>query len=65
MKQPKRVRILKRVISEILTRPSLWANPGEEYECDVNPHGAVSIRFLDGNLLGVKPDEFEVIEWTE
>jgi hypothetical protein len=30
-----------------------------------NPHGAVSVVLPDGQLLGVKPDEFEEIEGLE
>lgn len=41
------------------------AYSGQEYPCYVNSHGAVSLILPIGELLGVKPDEFEVIEWHE
>ncbi len=41
----------------------LIARQGEEYPCWTNSHGAVSIVFPDGEQLGVKPNEFEIIEW--
>jgi len=34
---------------------------GQEYWVNVNSHGAVSVIFPDGQQLGVKPDEFDVI----
>lgn len=35
----------------------------EVYEATTNSHGAVCGVCECGNLLGVKPDEFEVVEW--
>jgi hypothetical protein len=46
----------------ILSESRHVARLGEEYLCSVNKLGAVSVCFEDGELLGVKPDEFEVIE---
>lgn len=37
-----------------------WA-PAGEYVAHFNQHGACSVRATNGELLGVKPDEFEVI----
>ncbi len=34
-------------------------------DCHSNKLGAVSVRMTDGKFLGVKPNEFEVIEWRE
>lgn len=39
----------------------LVAEPGY-HEAVENPHGAVSIVLSNGELLGVKPDEFERVE---
>ena len=36
---------------------------GEIYEAWTNSHGAVSAILPDGHL-GVKPDEFEIVEWS-
>ena len=38
------------------------AEPGEhDYHC--NRYGAVSVRATNGDLLGLKPAEFEVVAW--
>ena len=36
-----------------------------EYECQSNRYGAVSVRAENGQWLGVKPAEFEVVAWRE
>jgi hypothetical protein len=36
---------------------------GETYEAWTNRNGAVSGICANGKHLGVKPDEFEVVEW--
>jgi len=63
-KVPYKVRMLKTVTSDLpfIVKPILWAYEGETYDVWVNSHGAVS-AFLPEDLLGLKPDEFEVIEW--
>ena len=38
--------------------------PGE-YECFVNKWGAVSVKDRDGELLGLRPAEFEIVSWRE
>lgn len=38
---------------------------GNEYHCWVNSYGAVSAILPNGKQLGLKPGEFEVIEWHE
>ena len=38
---------------------------GTECECVCNRNGAVSVRATDGSLLGLRLDEFEVLEWRE
>lgn len=61
---PKRVRIDQTVKSDQLAAlfgQAMIAHPGE-YDAWVNSHGAVAIILPNGNL-GVKPDEFEVVEW--
>ncbi len=35
---------------------------GETYEAVTNPSGAVSGVCINGELLGVKPGEFEIVE---
>jgi hypothetical protein len=39
------------------------AKMDQEYEVWVNAHGAVAAILPSGELLGLKPYEFEVIEW--
>lgn len=36
-----------------------------EYYCFCNQYGAVSVTAQNGIKLGLKPGEFEVLEWTE
>lgn len=36
---------------------------GQDYPAWTNKYGAVSAIMADGRMLGVKPDEFEVIEF--
>lgn len=40
------------------------ANEGE-YDCESNRYGAVSVVAENGQWLGVKPCEFEPVEWRE
>ena len=42
----------------------LNARGGKEYKAHTNRYGAVS-AWVAGELLGVKPDEFEVVEFCE
>lgn len=55
------VRLLKDVRSDIPTRQHLCVRKGELAEAVRNPHGAVSAKLRGGGLLGLKPDEFEVV----
>lgn len=62
---PWKVRMLKTVRPDfafLLKDPRL-ANVGAVYECTVNSHGAVAVILPNGEELGVKPDEFEVVDW--
>ncbi len=55
------VKILNRVQGEIpLEKNNASAEPGV-YPGVMNGHGAVCVRCKDGQLLGVKPGEFELI----
>ena len=59
---PSRVRLLKQVTSDPSQFSELiTAEPGE-YDVVCNQWGAVSIEGLN---LGLKPREFDVIEWME
>ena len=44
--------------------PRLTAEGGKEYSAYTNRYGAVSV-LIDDRLLGVKPHEFEVVEFCE
>jgi hypothetical protein len=39
--------------------------PVGDYDCDSNQWGAVSVRAANGRMLGIKPAEFEPLEWRE
>ena len=60
---PSRVRVVRRVVAEV---PGLSASvmPGD-YECECNQYGAVSVRANDGEMLGLRLDEFEPLNWRE
>lgn len=67
-KVPRRVRMATTVTPDlsrfIPTDPRLRATAGDEFNCWVNSHGAVAV-ITEAGHLGVKPYEFEVIEWHE
>jgi hypothetical protein len=60
--------MVKTVRSDVLLRVcaggSLVAFRHHDYDAWVNQHGAVA-AILSGGELGLKPDEFEVIEWHD
>lgn len=45
----------------IQNKLNICAYAGESYEAESNAHGAISVA-IDGNRLGIKPEEFEFIE---
>lgn len=63
---PAKVMLLTRVRADLPFLSSdgqgFYAGPGEA-ECESNQWGAISVRAANGKMLGVKPGEFEVIEW--
>lgn len=66
---PKRIRMANTVTPDL---PMLFpesrgmvAGSGREYEVWVNSHGAVAAILEDGRKLGLRPYEFEIIEWHE
>ena len=59
---PKRVRMLQTVRSDIPVGNRPRAIRGWVYGVWVNTHGAV-VALTQGGTLGLKPDEFEVVEW--
>ncbi len=66
-KVPLRIVMLKTVHPDlgdvIPAKPGTVLVKDQIYECWVNSHGAVVGICLNGARLGVKPDEFEVMEW--
>lgn len=64
---PKRVKTTMMIRSDMPpgmpARKRLTAMAGTEFDCYVNIYGAVTIIFESGEMLGVKPAEFVVIEW--
>ncbi len=67
MRIPKRIKMLKTVVSDFPLAPRLFAKKGAYHLVETNRHGAVSaiLTDFDCQLLGLKPGEFEVIEWRE
>ena len=67
-KVPKRVRMAKTVYSDVPVFMTggerLAALDGKEYNVWVNSQGAVTAILEDGQRLGLKPYEFEIIEWV-
>lgn len=63
---PKVIRMLKTVESDVLwvkEYNGLVAEIQMLYPAWTNSYGAVAAVLDDGRKLGVKPDEFEVVEW--
>lgn len=60
---PQTIKIIRTVRGESFSGPRLIAKPGV-YICKSNQFGAISV-LLDNGELGIKPGEFEVIDWTE
>ena len=48
-----------------LGKPGTMLELNMVYECWVNSHGAVAGYCDNGEKLGVKPGEFDVVEWHE
>lgn len=36
-----------------------------DHDCECNGYGAVSVRATNGKVLGLRPGEFEPLEWVE
>lgn len=66
-KVPLRVRMKKTVTSDIpmiaMSKEDFWCIEGIEYYAWVNSYGAVSAILENGDQLGLKPEEFDIIEW--
>ena len=61
---PKRIVLVNTIRGDSPIGYHIVATPGE-YEADCNQYGAVSIKTSNGDLLGLRLDEFDVIEWQE
>jgi len=59
---PKIIKLLRNIRSDMPF--SIMIAKKDEYDADVNQWGAVSVN-INGEYLGLKPDEFEVIEWCK
>lgn len=62
---PKTVRMTRGARSDLFAQHDLTAKRGKEYPAWTNRHGAVSAILPDGNKLGLRPDEFEVVEFLD
>lgn len=62
-KFPKRIKLTQDVRTD--TMPVVTLAAGTEYDAIVAQGGAVSVDAGDDGLIGVKPGEYEVLEWTE
>lgn len=60
---PRKVRLTEFVKSDLPFPPFFSLDAGTEAYVVVNSHGAVSAIMPDDQTLGLKPDEFEVLEW--
>lgn len=61
---PLKIRLTKRVTSDLpASSPEMSAEANKAYFVWVNSYGAVAAILPDGKTLGLKPKEFEVIEW--
>jgi hypothetical protein len=67
---PSKIKMRRTVISDfpMFLRPgeaALLAIGSETYDAWTNSYGAVAAVMPNGKTLGVKPDEFEVVEWFD
>ncbi len=65
---PKRIRMLRTVtvvwqLAMLQPDQDGFVERSEVYEATTNVYGAVSAYSRTGQPVGVKPDEFEVVEW--
>lgn len=58
---PVRVRIHRRVSGDFPFH-TVFAMPGD-YPCECNRYGAVSVKAMNGEMLGLRPAEFEALEY--
>ena len=58
------IRLPERVYSDAPYGSRSFAEAGVHEIAHMNPHGAICVRDNEGNLLGVKPGEFEFV-WLE
>lgn len=65
-RQPYKVRMLVTVKSDLpYMTLAETAVQGEVYEVYTNSHGAISVYLPCGEKLGIKPGEFEIVEWYD
>lgn len=67
---PKAIRMLRDITPDAICAiadpmRNTRAEKGLEYQAWTNSYGAVCAVFPDGQKIGVKPHEFEVVEWFE
>ena len=62
-KVPSKVRVINRVRGDF-PFSATTIGPGV-YDCKSNQYGAVSVVAENGYMLGLKPEEFETLEWRE
>ena len=58
---PCRVRLMTRVKGDFPFHGTF--QDAGEHDCECNQWGAVSVKATNGQMLGVKPAEFEVVAW--
>jgi hypothetical protein len=66
---PKKIKMAKTLYPDLPWMPGIKPGTMLElnmvYDCWVNSHGAVAGWCDNGEKLGVKPGEFDVVEWHE
>ena len=67
---PKKIKMAKTLYPDevcgiSLGKPGTMLELDQVYDCWVNIHGAVAGWCDNGEKLGVKPGEFDVVEWHE
>lgn len=61
---PSQIRLPERVYSDLPFGQRTFAEAGIHEIADMNPHGAISVRDNEGQLLGIKPSEYEFV-WSK
>lgn len=62
---PSRVLLVRPLHSDFPMTACLTTAEAGEHDCESNRYGAITVRATNGQMLGIKPEEFEPLEWRK